>query len=332
LNESFFRKETAVKRKSEWRPLDFKDIRTASIKSRKSKVAVDCFASPLPSGSSFVGFLDSLPRVLAANDFKEVVASIVKAVKTDRMVLIGMGAHPIKVGLGPLIIDLMERGIIKGLAMNGASVVHDVEIAMAGKTSEEVEEGLSTGSFGVTAETAAFINGALKSGSTEGLGLGAAIGKALHQGTGFPYLQMSIYAAAFRLGIPLTVHVAIGTDVVHIHPSADGSIIGRLTYDDFKLFCALVASLEGGVYINLGSAVILPEVFLKALSAARNLGHRVEDFVTVNMDFIQHYRPTQNVVRRPTAGRDRGFALTGHHEIMFPLLAAAVIEGLEHAS
>lgn len=319
-----------MKRKSEWRPLDFKDIKTASIESRKSKIAIDRLASPLPSRSSFAGFLDSLPRILAANDFKEVVSSIVKAVKEDRMVLVGMGAHPLKVGLGPLIIDLMEQGIIKGLATNGACVVHDVEIAMAGKTSEEVAEGLDTGSFGVTSETAEFINRALKSGSMEGLGLGAAIGKALHQGTGFPYLQMSIYAAAFRLEIPLTVHVAIGTDVVHIHPSADGSIIGGLTYHDFKLFCALVASLEKGIYINLGSAVILPEVFLKALSAARNLGHRIEDFVTVNMDFIQHYRPTQNVVLRPTAKGGKGFALTGHHEIMFPLLAAAVIEGLEH--
>jgi hypothetical protein len=291
---------------------------------------VDCFASPLSSRSSFGQFLDSLPRILAANDFKDVAASIVKAVKEDHMVLLGMGAHPIKVGLGPLIVDLMERGIIKGLAMNGSSVVHDVEIAMAGKTSEEVEEGLGTGSFGVTAETAEFINRALKIGSTESLGLGAAIGKALSQGTGFPYLPMSIYAAAYRLAIPLTVHVAIGTDVVHIHPSTDGSIIGGLTYHDFRLFCALVASLQGGVYINLGSAVILPEVFLKALSAARNLGHRVDDFVTVNMDFIQHYRPTQNVVHRPTSRGGRGFALTGHHEIMFPLLAAAVIEGLEH--
>jgi hypothetical protein len=319
-----------VKRKSKWVPLDFKDIKTASIVSRKSKVAIDSLASPLPARSSFVGFLDSLPRILAANDFKEIVASIVKAVREDRMILVGMGAHPIKVGLGPLIIDLMERGVIRGLAMNGASVVHDVEIAMAGKTSEEVEVGLGTGSFGVTTETAEFINRALKSGSTEGLGLGAAIGKALHQETGFPYLEMSIYAAAFRLEIPLTVHVAIGTDVVHIHPSTDGSIIGGLTYYDFRLFCALVASLEGGVYINLGSAVILPEVFLKALSAARNLGHRVENFVTANMDFIQHYRPTQNVVRRPTAKAGKGFALTGHHEIMFPLLAAAIIEGLEH--
>jgi hypothetical protein len=266
---------------------------------------------------------------LAAEDFKEVVSHIVAAVKGDRMVLLGMGAHPIKVGLNPIIIDLMERGIIRGLAMNGASIVHDVEIALCGRTSEDVEAGLGTGSFGVTDETAEFINSALKDGHREGWGLGEAIGRALQKEEGLPYRIMSICAAASRLRIPLTVHVAIGTDVIHIHPSADGSIIGELTYRDFRLFAALVASLKGGVYINVGSAVIMPEVFLKALSAARNLGHRVEDFVTLNMDFIQHYRPLQNVVRRPTAKNGKGFALTGHHEIMFPLLAAAVIEGLE---
>jgi hypothetical protein len=317
-----------VKRRSEWRPLDLTRIRTSSLRKRKSKIEVDCFASPQSRGASFKEFLHSLPRVLAAEDFRVVVAHIVKAVKGDQMVLVGMGAHPIKVGLSPVIIDLMERGIIRGLAMNGASVVHDVEIAIAGKTSEDVEAGLSTGSFGMTDETAEFINGALKDGHKEGWGLGETIGKAIQREEGFPYRAMSIYAAASRLGIPLTVHVAIGTDVVHLHPSADGSIIGELTYRDFRLFAAVVASLEGGVYINVGSAVIMPEVFLKALSAARNLGHRVQDFVTLNMDFIQHYRPLQNVVHRPTAKGGKGYALTGHHEIMVPLLAAAIIEGL----
>jgi hypothetical protein len=317
-----------VKRRSEWRPLDLTRVRTSSLRKRKSKTEVGCFASPQSRGASFKEFLHSLPRVLAAEDFRAVVAHIVKAIKGDQMVLVGMGAHPIKVGLSPVIIDLMERGIIRGLAMNGASVVHDVEIAIAGKTSEDVEAGLSTGSFGMTDETAGFINGALKDGHKEGWGFGEAIGKAIQREEGFPYRAMSIYAAASRLGIPLTVHVAIGTDVVHLHPSADGSIIGELTYRDFRLFAAMVASLEGGVYINVGSAVIMPEVFLKALSAARNLGHRVQDFVTLNMDFIQHYRPLQNVVHRPTAKGGKGYALTGHHEIMVPLLAAAIIEGL----
>jgi len=318
-----------MKRRSDWRPLELKGIKTSSLQKRKSKVGVDSFASPLRPASSFKEFLHSLPKILAAEDFQKVVSRIVEAVRGDKMVLLGMGAHPIKVGLNPIIINLMERGIIRGLALNGAGIVHDVEIALAGKTSEEVEEGLGTGAFGVTKETAELINNALQAGHKEGWGIGEAVGKALQKKGAFPYQGLSLCAAAFRLEIPLTVHVAIGTDVVHIHPSTDGAIIGELTYLDFRLFAALVSSLEGGIYINLGSAVIMPEVFLKALSAARNLGHRVKDFSTLNMDFIQHYRPTQNVVCRPTIQGGKGFALTGHHEIMFPLLAAAVIEGLE---
>jgi hypothetical protein len=318
-----------VKRGSDWGPLDLKGIKTSSLQKRKSKVDVSHFASSLAPGSTFKGFCDSLPQFLAAEDFREAVARICAAVKGDKMVLLGMGAHPIKVGLSPVIINLMERGVIRGVAMNGAGIVHDVEIAMAGKTSEEVEEGLGDGSFGVTEETAEFINAALKDGQGERWGCGRTIGRALQASEGLPYREQSICAAAFRLAIPLTVHVAIGTDVVHIHPSTDGSILGEMTYQDFRLFASLVAVLEGGVYINVGSAVIMPEVFLKALSAARNLGHQVEDFTTLNMDFIQHYRPTQNVVHRPTAKGGKGFALTGHHEIMVPLLAAAVIEGLE---
>lgn len=316
-----------MKRGSNWQPLDLSKIKTSSIHKRKSKVDALDFSSPLPPGSTFKAFFDSLPQFLAAADVKEAVSRIVTAVKGDKMVLWAMGAHPIKVGLNPIIIDLMNRDIIRGLAMNGACIVHDVEIAMAGKTSEEVEEGLGQGVFGVTKETAEFINGAIQEGHRAGWGLGEAIGKALNK-TEFPYRDMSICAAASRLDIPLTVHVAIGTDVVHIHPSTDGSMVGEMTYRDFRLFASLVASLESGVYINVGSAVILPEVFLKALSAVRNLGHQVETFSTLNMDFIQHYRPTQNVVRRPTAKAGKGFALTGHHEIMVPLLAAAIVEGL----
>jgi hypothetical protein len=318
-----------MKRRPAWRPLEFKGIKTSSLQKSKSKVGVDSFASPLRPASSFKEFLHSLPKILAAEDFQKVCARIVKAVRGDKMVLLGMGAHPIKVGLNPIIINLMERDIIRGLALNGAGIVHDVEIAMAGKTSEEVVEGLDTGAFGMTKETAEFINSALQAGHKEGSGLGAAMGRALQKERGLQHREMSLCAAAFRLDIPLTVHVAIGTDVVHIHPSTDGAIVGEMTYRDFRLFAALVASLEGGIYINLGSAVIMPEVFLKALSAARNLGHRVEDFFTLNMDFIQHYRPTQNVVCRPTIKGGKGVALTGHHEIMFPLLAGAIIEGLE---
>lgn len=318
-----------MKRRSDWQPLELRGIKTSSLQKRKSKVGVDSFASPLRPASSFKEFLHSLPKILAAEEFQEVVSRIVESVRGDKMVLLGMGAHPIKVGLNPVIIDLMQRGIIKGLALNGAGIVHDVEIAMAGKTSEEVAEGLGTGAFGVTKETAEFINSALQTGHKEGRGFGEAIGKALQKESGLQHQEMSLCAAAVRLDIPLTVHVAIGTDVVHVHPSTDGAIIGEMTYLDFRLFAALVSALEGGIYINLGSAVIMPEVFLKALSAARNLGHRVEDFVTLNMDFIQHYRPTQNVVCRPTIHGGKGFALTGHHEIMVPLLAAAIIEGLE---
>ena len=308
--------------------MDFKGLKTYSLRDRKSGVAVDLFASPLRPGSRFREFFDSLPRSLAARDLHEVVSRIISAVRKDKVVLLGMGAHPIKVGLSRVIIDLMERGVVGALAMSGAGIIHDVEIALAGETSEEVEERLDTGLFGSARETAEFINAALKNGHQQGWGMGEAIGRAIQE-EGFPYRDMSICAAAFRLDLPLTVHVAIGTDVVHIHPSTDGSILGELSYRDFRLFTSLVASMEGGVYINLGSAVILPEVFLKALSAARNLGYRVEDFVTLNMDFIQHYRPIQNVVRRPTSRGGRGFALTGHHEIMFPLLAAALLEGLE---
>jgi hypothetical protein len=318
-----------VKRESDWKPLDFKGIKTRSLRERKSKVEVTRFASPLLPGFTFKGFCDSLPQFLAAETFKEIVSRIVKAVKGDKMVLLGMGAHPIKVGLSPIIINLMGKGVIRGLAMNGAGIIHDVEIAMAGRTSEEVGKELDAGFFGAAKETAEFINAALKEGQGQGWGVGRAVGKALQDEKELPYREQSICAAAFRLDIPLTVHIAIGTDVVHIHPSTDGSILGGMTYHDFRLFASLVAALEGGVYINVGSAVIMPEVFLKALSAARNLGHIVEDFATLNMDFIQHYRPTQNVVQRPTAKGGKGFALTGHHEIMFPLLAAAILEGLE---
>jgi hypothetical protein len=242
-----------------------------------------------------------------------------------------MGAHPIKVGLSPLIIDLMKRGVITGLAMNGAGVIHDVEIAMVGETSEVVEEALDDGSFGAARETAEFINAAVKQGHDKQWGLGESIGTSLGQ-QDFPHSDSSLCAAAHQLGIPVTVHVAFGTDVLHIHPSTDGGALGELTHRDFRIFCGLVTSLEGGVYLNVGSAVILPEVFLKAISAARNLGYTVDNFVTVNMDLIQHYRPTQNVVRRPTARGGKGYAFTGHHELMFPLLAAAVVEGLTRES
>jgi len=239
--------------------------------------------------------------------------------------MLGMGAHAIKVGLTPVIIGLMERGAITSLHLNGAGIIHDFELALIGQTSEDVDKEILTGAFGMAEETGSMINGAIREGSAKGLGIGEAVGGMILSGE-FPHKDRSLLAAGARLGVPVTVHVAIGTDIIHMHPSFDGKATGDAAARDFRTFCSLVAGLEGGVYINLGSAVLLPEIFLKAVTLCRNLGHTLRHFTTVNMDFIQHYRPNTNVVRRPTHGGGRGYALTGHHEIMFPLLAAAIIE------
>jgi hypothetical protein len=244
------------------------------------------------------------------------------------MILLAMGAHAIKVGLSPHIIDLMERGLVRGLAMNGACVIHDTEVAMVGHTSEDVAARLGEGQFGMADEPARLINEAIQEGARSDTGLGAAVGARLAKEQ-LPHHAMSLLARAHDLGVPVTVHVAIGTDTIHFHPSADGASLGKTSHRDFRLFSTLVSKLEGGVFINLGSAVILPEVFLKALSLVRNLGHDVKRFTTLNMDFIRHYRPMTNVVSRPTLEGGEGYSLVGHHEIMFPLLAAAVIERLE---
>lgn len=308
-----------------YKPISSKGLRTYSIKDRKSKVSVSDFAGLPVKGGSFREFLRKLPTILAAKDLKEVAARVIEAKRAGRAVVIGMGAHVIKVGLSPLIIDLMERGIITAVAMNGACVVHDFETAFAGKTSEDVDSELPSGEFGMAEETGSFINNAIKKGYREGLG--RAVGRMIGRSR-FPHKGKSILAAGFRLDIPTTVHVALGTDIVHIHPQMDGKATGEASTIDFRLFSSVVSALSGGVYINIGSAVILPEVFLKALTLTRNLGHEVKDFTTVNMDFIQHYRPLTNVVRRPVAGGGKGLRLTGHHEIMVPLLYAAIIEGL----
>jgi len=300
-------------------------IKTYSLKDRASKVRIDELASPHPKGGSFKDFFSSLPDILAAKHLREVVAAVVQARKDRRPVMLGMGAHPIKVGLTPVIIDLMERGIITSLSLNGAGIIHDFELALIGQTSEDVDKEILSGAFGMAEETGSMINNTVKSGAEQGLGIGEAMGRMVHAGE-FPYKNKSLLAAGARLGVPLTVHVAIGTDIIHMHPSFDGKATGEAAARDFKRFCSLVADLEGGVFINLGSAVLLPEIFLKAVTLSRNLGHKLQHFTTVNMDFIQHYRPNTNVVRRPTHGGGKGFALTGHHEIMFPLLAAAIIE------
>ncbi len=287
------------------------------------------FGKPHSAGSSLCSWVERLPNILAASDFKEVSDSIVRAKKTKKRVILAMGAHPVKVGLNPVIIDLMERGVISALALNGAGIIHDAELAMAGKTSEDVAEGLGSGEFGMADETGTFLNQAIKEGAQENLGLGSAIGRFLIR-KNFPYNRYSLLARAFELDVPVTVHVAIGTDIIHFHPSADGAAIGKTSHLDFRIFAGLVSGLEKGVFINLGSAVILPEVFLKAVTVVRNLGYELKDFTTVNMDFIRGYRPMTNVVNRPTMSGGRGYSLVGHHEIMFPLLAASVIEGLEN--
>ena len=308
--------------------LSLEGLTTYSLKDRPSKVSQEDFARPWAGGGSFREFLAGLPHILAGETLRAIAAAWVRARRSDRPVILGMGAHVLKVGLSPVLIDLMQRGLITGLALNGAVIIHDAEIAMVGRTSEDVDAVLGSGQFGMARETAEFLNAATTWGATEGLGLGEAVGRRLLQ-SDFPYKHLSLLAAAASLNLPATVHVAVGTDIIHLHPSCHPAALGEATHLDFRIFAAQVSRLAGGVYINLGSAVILPEVFLKALTLARNLGHEVEPLTTVNLDFIQHYRPITNVVRRPTLGAGRGYALTGHHEIMVPLLAALVVENWE---
>lgn len=309
------------------KPFSFDRLETYSLFDRPSKVGVDDLCKPLKPGMSVRDFLASLPNILAAGDVMEVATRWAKAVEGSRPVIFAMGAHVIKVGLTPLLIDLMDRGMVSAFALNGAGIIHDSELAMAGKTSEDVAAVLGSGKFGAAKETGEFLNSAISFAAHEGIGLGQAVGKRLLQ-EDFPYNDYSLLAQAARRDIPVTVHVAIGTDIIHIHPQADGAKIGKATHHDFKIFCSLVAGLQDGVYFNIGSAVLLPEVFLKALTAVRNLGHAVNRFTTVNLDFIRHYRPLTNVVNRPTLEGGKGFSLTGHHEIMLPLLAAAAMEQL----
>ncbi|MDI6800956.1 MAG: deoxyhypusine synthase family protein [Thermodesulfovibrionales bacterium] len=308
-----------------YKPIDLTKLTTYSVKDRKSKVSSEKSALLHKKGGSFSDFIKGLPDFLAAKDLKAVANAIITARQNKRPVILGMGAHSIKVGLSALIIDLMRRGVITAIATNGACIIHDFEMAFIGQTSEDVAMELCCGSFGMAKETGQMLNKAIIDGVKDGNGIGQAIGKFIDS-SDFPFKEISIFREAYRLDIPVTVHVAIGADIIHMHPEADGHFIGEGSIRDFRLFASVVSDLEGGVYINLGSAVILPEVFLKALTIARNLGHKVEDFTTVNMDFIQHYRPQENVLRRPTMIKGRCFAITGHHEIMFPLLYAMLIE------
>lgn len=311
-----------------FKPLDLSKVKTYSISKRPSKVKTDDFARTWRKGSSFRVFLDNLPDILAGRDLREIISAICVAFTDQRTVIFGMGAHVIKVGLNPIIIDLMERGIISSVAMNGAGIIHDTELAMIGQTSEDVAAALGDGSFGMARETCEFLGQAIKGVRDNQTGLGEAVGRAIIDKR-LPMLDQSILAAGIRLGIPVTVHVAIGTDIIHMHPGFDPRKTGMATHCDFRKFSSIVATLEKGVYLNVGSAVILPEIFLKAATLARNLGYTLDEFTTVNLDFIKHYRPLTNVIARPTSKGGKGINIVGHHELLLPLIAAGIIEQLE---
>jgi hypothetical protein len=317
-------------------PVVLGGVRTYPLASRKSKVNVRQFAKPAGKRASLSKFLDALPEILAAQDLRDLLLAVHRAQKQKKAILWGIGGHVIKVGLGPLLIDLMKKGFVSGIAMNGAALIHDFEIAMVGNTSEDVEAGLGAGEFGMAEETGQILNEIAKVAHRLRLGYGEAAGQYLTSGILSPKHESdSVLVQAYRLRIPATVHLAIGTDIPHMHPAAEGAALGAASFTDFRLFCALVQQMDaGGVYLNWGSAVVLPEVFLKAVSVVRNLGFALHPITTANFDFIQHYRPLQNVVKRPTAaskrskGREsRGFAITGHHELLLPLIAAALVDG-----
>jgi hypothetical protein len=303
---------------------DLSGVNTYPLASRKSKVKAGDFAKPVDGGATIGTFVDSLPDILAAADFKAVVAAIRQAREGDRGVLWGLGAHVIKTGLSPILIDLMNRGFVSAIATNGAGVIHDVELALSGATSEEVDEALGPGRFGMAEETGRVLNDAINQGVKAGLGIGQAVGKRLREMKP-AHEALSVVAAAARLDIPVTVHVAIGTDIVHMHPLASGAALGEGSLRDFRYFVSNVAKLGRGVYLNCGSAVVLPEVFLKAVALARNRGISLDGLTTVNFDFVRQYRPQTNVVSRPVAGIGKGYSIVGHHELMLPLLAASLL-------
>ena len=304
---------------------DLAGVRTYPLASRQSKANARDFATPFKAGSGVRGLLDSMPRLLAGADFKAVVAAVREARDGGHGIVWGLGAHVLKTGLSPVLIDLMERGFVSALATNGAGVIHDFELALSGSTSEDVDEALGPGRFGMAEETGGLLNAAINEGVRDGLGLGQAVVRYLHQ-LQPPHATISVLGAAGRLEIPITVHVGIGTDIIHMHPDASGAALGEGSLRDFRYFVSNVSRLERGVYLNCGSAVILPEVFLKAVALSRNQGRTLDGLTTVNLDFIRQYRTQTNVVSRPVAGIGRGYSLVGHHEIMIPLLAAALVD------
>jgi hypothetical protein len=313
------------------KPLELNRLRTYPLKSRPSKVSVEDFARVPRRGASIAALVESLPKILAGGTLRAVVAALERARKKRKPIIWGLGGHVIKCGLSPILIDLMRHGYLTAVAVAGAALIHDFEIALVGATSEDVPAVLGRGRFGMAEETGRLINEAIVQGDHEGLGIGEAVGRYLSRSRAARFRRFSLLAQAYRRRVPVTAHIAVGTDIIHNHPAIDARALGAASHRDFRLLAALVQQMDhGGVYLNVGSAVILPEVFLKCVSLAANLGHTPRGITTVNLDFVQHYRPTHNVVRRPTAGpkagRDasHGYALTGHHEIMIPLLAAAL--------
>jgi len=314
-------------------PLTLGETATYPLASRKNKVSIADFAKPPVPNASLTKFLDSLPSILVAQDLRALLAAVHAAKRARKAILWGLGGHVIKTGLGPILVDLMRRGFISGIALNGAALIHDFEIALCGNTSEDVEAGLGEGKFGMATETGLFLNQIASTAAFSGIGYGEAAGKFLaSRRLDSSNAQASVLYNAYKLKIPVTIHLAIGTDIPHMHPAADGAALGAATHHDFRLSCALVKAMHpGGVYLNWGSAVLLPEIFLKAVSVVRNLGVPLQPITTANFDFIQHYRPLQNVVKRPTApasGRtsaSKGYAITGHHELLLPLVAAALV-------
>ncbi|MDQ2975982.1 MAG: hypothetical protein M3R69_11310 [Acidobacteriota bacterium] len=312
-------------------PLSLKKVSTYPLASRSSKVSLDDFASSLQEDSSLKDFLRSLPNILAVQTLRELAVRMRRARELKKPIIWGIGGHVIKTGLGPVIIDLMKRGYVTAFAANGSVLVHDAEIAMVGSTSEDVDATLGEGVFGGADETGKLLNQAAREGAGDGIGLGEAMGRALLVQTP-KYSSHSLLCAAYDARVPFTAHVTIGADIAHFHPSADGASLGATAHTDFRLLAELVRRMNGGgVYLNIGSAVVLPEVFLKCVTLVRNLGNQLTDITTANFDFIQSYRPLTNVVRRPTAdGAGRGFSITGHHELTLPLLAAELICGTDN--
>ncbi len=306
-----------------YQPLTYKNLNRYSISKRKSKVSINDFFK-----SDNDDFFSCLPNILASKDLKDIISFCVNAKNNGKKIIVATGAHFIKVGLSPLFKQLFENKIIDHIAMNGACIIHDVEITMNGETSEDVGDSLKNGNFGMSEETGKLINLAILNGFKKRVGLGEAIGEWLNN-SDFKYKEYSVIFNAYKNNIPITIHVAIGTDIIHMHPECNGAAIGEMSLLDFKIFCNSIKDLSEGAYFNIGSAVIMPEVFLKAVTLIRNLGYKLENFITVNMDFIKHYRPSENVVKRPTIDSGKGFTLIGHHEIMLPLLFGEILKRLK---